>query len=620
MRVNYYISLYAGTDWSEFYPANEPVVKYEQEANEIFFRPQVDKFIIGRTNNRIIYDLLRSMYFDVATFGTDIKYKINVLGTDKFFFVNPITSGKFNSENGVYEAAPDPDDAYRKIMNYYTTKYQDDDPNYIFGTSHPYNVPTLNTNLFVNDDFTTFADSGHSVTWTDTAHGPTQSAKCQLIGPYPISGAIISVLISDFIGDRFFLKTLDASFVDSSSPVTIDADGVYKITATNQVAYLEMYASDSISLSGSFTYKIFFPVTKDSGGLLKDVIGAVLGSSYINSGINLRSTILWNDVLETDAPPNILAYITANPTKDYVRELTAIFNNIWIARTDSLTTTKDAKSQVSLSDVMNILKAKLRLWWFIDSDGYFRIEHEKYFRDYQPQTDLTSSPYFIDKPEIDNLVYNYELKDVYKQLVFSENNQRTDKSTAEWIVSPVLFNTVINTVPSKDISVSLLTSDVQYVSENPGDASSPGLVLMTMEDMSGDYQITLDESIITPAKYIVNGNLSWSFLLANYFDYFAEALTGTINGIAHTFKHVKEYLTQNNIGFHFSGDLNWKKPFILIRGIGWLKSAEHHPETGFYIINVGFNPYVSTSVSSTNVTADDATVTVDDTSITADNG
>ena len=64
-----------------------------------------------------------------------------------------------------------------------------------------------------------------------------------------------------------------------------------------------------------------------------------------------------------------------------------------------------------------------------------------------------------------------------------------------------------------------------------------------------------------------------------------------MNDGAKTFTHVKEYLKQNNVKFHYAGDLDWKKPFTLLLGTGWIEGGEMIPDTGMYKLNFGFDPY-----------------------------
>jgi hypothetical protein len=104
-------------------------------------------------------------------------------------------------------------------------------------------------------------------------------------------------------------------------------------------------------------------------------------------------------------------------------------------------------------------------------------------------------------------------------------------------------------------------------------------------------------------------------------DYFAEAQSGTIKTGVHSFVHVKEMVKQSGVKFFWDTDLDWKKPFTLSVGEGWLNSVEYFPETGFYSIDVLYSPYdfnIATVAGSTSTTADSTTVTVDDTLITVD--
>ena len=78
MRARYYIS-FDNSTWSEFWPTNSPKISYVKESGEVFYRPKVDKFRIGRTKNAVIYDELYQRFFDSAYFSTDVYYKINVL-------------------------------------------------------------------------------------------------------------------------------------------------------------------------------------------------------------------------------------------------------------------------------------------------------------------------------------------------------------------------------------------------------------------------------------------------------------------------------------------------------------------------------------------------------------
>lgn len=588
-RARYYISFTAGVTYLEFWPSNEPKVDLRIEGNEIFKRWKVDKFRISRTKNELVFDTIAGMFFDPAYFGTDLYYKINVLGTDKFLFIDPVTSVSLDTQNNVYEATPDVNDNYRVILQQYEKKWQQRTADTLFGNSSQFYYPFLDIGTFANVDITTFSDAAQTITWQNDG-GTIGYARNPLVAGNFID-SIITVIIKGFSGDPLTLKLVDESFNDVSLATgSISGNGKYQLIQTGGAVsvYLEMRVASGMSISGVFSYQIFYPLMETSGGLVHDVLDDIInGASFMNLALTIDSTILWNDALPTNPPAPISTYITANPTNDYVLQGAAIYNYLWIARTDSFTTAKEDLLEYSLKDIMAILR-KLRLYWFIDNDNHFRIEHERYFRDFTAQADLTSATYAPDKPEVDQRVYRYERSDSYSQLNYSEQNQEHE----DWIAYPVLFPVLQTSKSAKDITFSDLTTDYEYVRDNPTTASSSGLILLRMIVMDTDYLVDIDQSTITTTNYYCNAKLSWAWLFANYYNYFAEAETGTINNaVAKTYTHVKEYLKQGNVRFRMVADLDWKRPFTLIEGIGWVEAAEYSPETGMYKIDVGYNPY-----------------------------
>jgi hypothetical protein len=243
--------------------------------------------------------------------------------------------------------------------------------------------------------------------------------------------------------------------------------------------------------------------------------------------------------------------------------------------------------ETSLKNVMEILKIKLRMFWFIDSDDHFRIEHEKYFRDYASQLDLTSAGYVTQKPEVDKREYTYDLSDISIQSTYSESNQFNE----DWIAYPIKFTQkTSNTV--RNIGVASLTTDFKYVHENPSKASNAGYMLLRMIHGTSQELLSIDESTLTAGSFYLNAKLGWAFVLKNYHTYYADADTGLINNAGVTFDYVKDYLTQEGVKFKLTSLINWKKPVTLIKGLGWISEAEYDPETGWISINVRFNPYL----------------------------
>jgi hypothetical protein len=557
----------------------------------MFFRWRVDSFKIGKTLNSTVYATIYSYFFDPTKFATDILYQIKENGTITYTFIAPIHKGKINTETSVYECNPDPNDSYRNILNKYEYKWHrgSGDP---FNTHGAVNYPTADTGQFVNTDFTTFLDVAGAISYTNTANANKKAVNSLAVTI--TTNQVVAVVVKSLTvtaGDEPRLRLTDAGGVLRSNFETITADGIYLLTASGSSDRVEISQTDDIGgSSGSLNYEIYHynAYITDAGAPLVDALNEVLNNaSWMNLSIGTPvSTFLWNDALGSDPPPTIDSYITANPTNDYVIEDAANWNGLWIGRTDAWTTAKEDDFQYSLKDIMDILKMKLRAYWFIDEDGKFRIEHEYYFRDFAAQADLTAAGYTTCKPEVDAKEYTYQFSDIVSQLNYIENNQKTE----DWIALPVDYDPVKTTSTTRDVRLEI-TTDIKNLIDNPGDAQGSGFTLMRTVVMGTGYRITLDASVKTAGNYYANANLGWYYLLVNYFDYFAEAGAGTVNGSAHTFIHVKEFLQQNDVAFIPASQVDWKKPFTLTRGTGWLKSAEYKPETGWADIVVGFNPY-----------------------------
>lgn len=578
MKPTYYIS-FNGTDYTQIYPSNEPKVSLLEEPGEIFKRWKVDSFKISKTLNSSIYATLLSYFFDPTKFLTDINFRIQDNGVTTFEFICPIQKGKINTETGVYEITPEPDDLYRDILNQYDKKWQMRTGGYMFDHADRFYYPKLNTNAFANSSFDTFVDSANDVVWENSLGG-TQNAQSQLVENSSV-GAIIPIIITDFTGDSFKLRLISIGTGAVSTDYTVTGNGLVELVQTINGAgnvYVEIEAS--VISSGTFSYMLYYQKIANEGGLLLDVITSALSGLFIGATGTVLSTILWNDPLPTN-PPEGITYSAVN---DYVLGTSAIWNYLWITRADTFTATKEDVVNVSLKDVMQLLK-KLRLWWFIDDDGAFRIEHDKYFRNYNSQLDVTA---LTEKPEVDNLIYNYDSSNIYSQINYSENNEKNE----DWIAYPVLFDPKKTSEKIQQLNFSDLSTDLSNMAEGTN-TSSEGFVLFRTKYSGSNYYAIFGQGTITPTNYYLNTELSWAWLFKNYYDYFAEADSGTINnGTAITYDHVKEFLKQDNIKFHTTTILDWKRPVTLENGDGYLLGADYMPETGWINISVGFNPYI----------------------------
>lgn len=554
------------------------------------------------------------MYFDPLSYNIEIRYRINIKGVPSYYFKDTIRSGKINLQNEVYECAPKPDDSYEPILRQYQKKW--DNATLLFGLAGNLYYPTLGAGIFTNIDFSSFTDTGTNITYINDGV-PAGSCYARKSIAVPADTNLITILISNlsYTGSAPTIKLVNAGYLTCSNEVTISADGKYEVIMSGvesavfiQLGQVNLTGS---SRDGTFDYEIYMPTHVLAGETFYNVLNTIInGISYFNLSpvCSVVSTILWNDPLGSDPPASIDTYMTANPNNDYVLEAAAIFNNLYLCRTDTFTTSKEDNVEICLRDVMDILKSK-RLWWFIDEDGKFRIEHEKYFRSYGPQVDLTLTAYDKEMPEVDHFEYSYE-DEYFNQVNLTEENT----FNPDWTPVRIEYDPLLTGKNVNDLRASV-TTDLKNIMDNPAGSGS-GLTFLRCD---ANNNILFDQSLLS-TTYYPNQKISPLWISRYYMDYFAESESGTLMTGIHTFLHVRETLSQPGIKFTMASEMDWKKPFTLSIGTGWMGSVQYSPETGWYSVDFLYNPYAvslgsgsaggSSTADSTLITADD-TITVD---------
>lgn len=606
MAYTYHIAL-TGTAYEEFVPSIEPKVTHQEYAGEIFLRPGTEEIKISGLLNPDLYASLRSLFFDNSNFGTQLKFLYKRDDVTEYAFRSSISNAKIDTDRKLFMITPEPDDAYQDVLDYYDTKYNNvSDDLQLAYAGYIWQRPA---NAFVNVDFTTFADVGRNVTWTNTT-GSLCYARIALSGYSSAIGGQIKVVIRNLTYNAVApkIRVVNGAFAAISDTATVDADGLYTITftAASGTCLIELEEdSGGGSSAGEFDYDAYYYQEYSvTGNYLENVINRML--ALMETGNTCHSTYLFNDAVPSLVPSAIDTYITANPTYDYATQAPAIWNYLWFGKTDSLTTDNADNYELSFKELMEIIKIKLRAYWYIDSEGYFRIEHEKYFREWGSQLDLTSATHSKYKPETDMFLYDYQKTNIVNTLTYQEQNEGND----EFIAFPIRYDPIKTTPGSRSLSPPKLSTDIGWIYENPGDADANGFILMQCDMINSTPVVGITESELTDGVFHQNGALAWSYLFVHYWQYFAEGDSADINnGDTLTPTHIKEFLNQSGVRFYYGAALNWYQPVLLTHGTAWIKKIEHDLNSGFYTIDVGFSP--TTTADSTTVTADSTLITAD---------
>jgi hypothetical protein len=191
--------------------------------------------------------------------------------------------------------------------------------------------------------------------------------------------------------------------------------------------------------------------------------------------------------------------------------------------------------------------------------------------------DLTSSVF---KPEVDKRIYNYEKSDIYQRIVYTESNQ----GSADWLDNFTAFDPIKTTAKVTEFSPPQLSTDVPFM--EAGSPSNTGYVLL---QCLSSYMVDVNSSVMTAGAYVPNVYLSWAWLRRNYFLYFSEADASLAPIISYS--GVKRFKKQVGIKFYYDGVLTWIRPVTLLGGKAWIDKMELDLSSGWYIIDVGFDPY-----------------------------
>lgn len=196
------------------------------------------------------------------------------------------------------------------------------------------------------------------------------------------------------------------------------------------------------------------------------------------------------------------------------------------------------KAEVTLKDVLTMLKEACGLYWFIDDDKRLRIEHVSWFKNggsYSgtPEVglditklvnsrngktwDFGTNTYSFDKPEMTKR-YEFGWMDDCTQ-VFA--NLPID------VVSPYVTQGRVD-----EVTVAMFNSDIDYMMLNPSNVSQDGFALMCCQVSGTDYSTTISRQLVVGDGYYTmqNWQLAFAFLELAFLISDMPAWTLRING------------------------------------------------------------------------------------------
>lgn len=246
----------------------------------------------------------------------------------------------------------------------------------------------------------------------------------------------------------------------------------------------------------------------------------------------------------------------------------------------STSTEAATKGMVSLKAMLENLREMFQVYWFLDANGKFRIEHISYFESLG-QTDFTIAKYarYLEGKE----AYEYDKSKMprFEKLVFSDTQT---EDFAEGLIE--YASPCVNYEEGQDMkerTVSLFTTDIENLLVNASGSRS-GFVLISHEG----GLITKEAGSITGILQN-NAHLSAANLVMNYYDFNRVLISGLVNGNPRNFKSVLK--TKKQVAFSVPGccDLEPNPFFTYITNVGRkgsLLSSEVDLKTGMVTFEI----------------------------------
>ena len=619
MVKRYYILNIGPGSSGEVFPSNNPVATERQLEGTRVWREEVGEIKISKTNNATVYDALDALFVDKNNFDKEIEVEI---------YTGTQATGVLYWK-GLYSISDTTNDVERTTITMNPIRVNDDYRTILEQSEIQLELDADSRGILETKRIGFSESIILTSTWANPAAGYSNIATLNT----PTPGSILTAIATD-------ANVLDAASTNlpalaNNDIVILDVAGWtknsggdpmfdieygggiasmtdegFKNIATGTMAYTISTGQASPRLvmrtqpvpsavfdveSITFTMrKIAAANDKTSAGELLMTFLNTFISSTTYMGVtafngNVVSTFFDNDALPTGAPSTISTFIGANPNGNYVTETTDNeLNSTIIGLLREWFDVSVVSFKLSFNDIMGQLREMFDVYWFIDADGKFRVEHEKYFvKQVDDSTPIVISA--IDEVDHRELKYNKS------RIASTEQFSWAQSSNQDFVGNDIIYNNFETTNNALEHAVNFITTDIKYVIDNIADASNSGLGMYQCNLLTGItgadiYELNILTGTLSGSP-ISNAAFSWANLHNNYWSWSRMAESATRNGTAATMDSAVRFLEQGGVRFYYSTSID---PFTLVTTTltsGAPIEIRRDLETDFVEILVGYDPY-----------------------------
>lgn len=619
MAKHYYIS-FNGTDFTEIFPVNNPEAVQTQLEGTRVWRESVDELRLPQTNNSAVYTTLHSYFIDKTNFDTEIEIEIytgtRATGSIYWKGLFSISDTDDNFQNTVAVLNPlRINDDYRTILEQSERQIEIEIGTILkhrrVGYSEPLTIGPAWTNPAAgyNALNTLNASAGSVLTAIATNDASQDAASVGL--PALANNDIVIIDVAGWtLNAGVRIPLFDIEYGGGSASMTDEgskniATGLMGYTISTGQASPRLVLHSPPAPAGTFDIRnLTFTARKiaadndhtSSGRLLMTFLNIFISSAtYMGVAAldgNVVSTFFDNDALPTGAPSTIATFMGANANGNYVTGTSTNELNTTIIGLlrQWFDVSEPASFKLSFNDIMGQLREMFQVYWFMDADGKFRVEHEMYFvRQVDDSTPIDLSNYPTSEVDAREFKYNKG------RLASTETFQWAQSHNEDFVGNDIIYNNFETIDNSKDHSLNYITTDIKYVIDNLEEASNNGLGLYQCNILTGItgvdiYEINISTGELSAAA-ISNAAFSWANLHDKYWSWSRMAEDATVNGGAETMDSSIRFLEQDNVRFFYSTAID---PFTLITATltgGAPIEIKRDLETDYVQIILGFDPY-----------------------------
>lgn len=514
---------------SEVIPDKAPTIEWEKESEDVkyFRRKKMGDFIFSKVyqkedgslhfGNGFMFEYIWKLYFDATKQSNQLDMIIYDNDRSEYVFQGyfAIKDIKLDLEAQTITIKPELDDSYRWILAYEEVEVDIIDT--LVGTQstaqYVYETEEDVYRITRKSEYEAVISGGatpQSWEWIGTGVEPNWSADQ---GDYPWT--------EDPYPEYFFHRYVSRYWIDGWTEISKSDAGGFDDPRwvdpspnnwlptektwnfPNCYKLIPEYEQRDTEANGGWTINGGSAENMRQAGVIQYIIDVLFPERTPNGGwgdkhLTLKSEFFSNEINYVTGETNYLMNILVEQKSD---------------AKDPDATNAASIGIITFKDLMNRLMDMFNVRWFIDDDGYLRIEHIKFFQNGFSSTDGTPTV-CVDLSDV------LKYKDQYTDEGFFNDTQRYEWSSQErpiteywkfmeehhtehrYDMNYLKYDETIATGVKKERNIMKITTDIRYIMARPEDIADEGFVFYDCDSVSGGVG-----NIRSLMKYLFYGQL-----------------------------------------------------------------------------------------------------------------